>query len=286
MKESSICGIYCIEAIGGNPEKIGWKYVGQSVDCEERWPKHFRELKHQKHHSPKLQKYYDKYGKKVFKTYMVTTCDVKDLDFWEIWFVKTFDSYKHGFNCTAGGDRCCGENRKKSGTLQNVHTGEIVAFKGMSEFARENNLNEGHLSAVLSGDTKTIHGWILPENFKNLKKFKLIHKSGEVYEGNNIPYFCETHQIKTQSNIYKVISGERYSSQGWKLFQGRGKKYPGEDKQCSFSLMSPTGEIFQGKNQSSLAKKLKLSQGNISMLVAGKIKSYRGWKLNSKEALC
>ena len=46
MDKTKKSGIYCIENIVNHK-----KYIGQSIDVEERWKKHVSELKHGRHHN-------------------------------------------------------------------------------------------------------------------------------------------------------------------------------------------------------------------------------------------
>ena len=64
MQKERKSGIYCIENIITNK-----KYIGQSIDVNERWRKHISELNHNYHHNDYLQKAWNKYGEKGFKFY-------------------------------------------------------------------------------------------------------------------------------------------------------------------------------------------------------------------------
>lgn len=50
-------GIYCIKCLGNNQI-----YIGSSKNIKERWEKHISYLRARTHHSPYLQKSYNKYG--------------------------------------------------------------------------------------------------------------------------------------------------------------------------------------------------------------------------------
>jgi len=54
-----ISGVYKIQSIV-NPERV---YVGSAIDISHRWSEHLWQLKAKRHHSLKLQRHYDKYGK-------------------------------------------------------------------------------------------------------------------------------------------------------------------------------------------------------------------------------
>lgn len=84
----------------------GKKYIGQTVDIEHRIKRHFLELQKGEHHSTKLQRAFDKYGKdnfeieysqKQFKTY-------EDLLIAQKEEIDKFNSYENGYNQTRGGE--------------------------------------------------------------------------------------------------------------------------------------------------------------------------------------
>jgi group I intron endonuclease len=86
----NILGIYQIQSIS-HPERC---YIGSSVNIKERWRLHLKDLKNNKHHSSKLQRHYNKYGKDDLVFSVLVTCE-KDqliqfeqyhLDFYHPWF--------------------------------------------------------------------------------------------------------------------------------------------------------------------------------------------------------
>ena len=68
------CGIYKIQSII-KPERI---YIGSTVDFIDRRKGHLFNLRHNNHHSPKLQHHYSKYGERDLKFSLILSCD-KDL---------------------------------------------------------------------------------------------------------------------------------------------------------------------------------------------------------------
>lgn len=71
--------------------KINGKYyIGQSVDTERRRQEHFKPYRRNKAPEKDRPLYQDikKYGKDNFKFEVIKECDVKDLDKWEIYYLK------------------------------------------------------------------------------------------------------------------------------------------------------------------------------------------------------
>lgn len=95
----NIPGIYKIES-KVHPERI---YIGSAINIEERWRLHIYFLKRNKHHSSKLQRHYNKYGKIDLRFSILLGCDKDDLLINEQFFLDSLNPY---FNvCKIAGSR-------------------------------------------------------------------------------------------------------------------------------------------------------------------------------------
>lgn len=136
-------GIYCIENIETNK-----KYIGQSIDINERWRKHLGELNHNKHHNDYLQKAWNKYGNDGFTFYVLEYCEENNLDEKEIYYINLYNTT----------DRECGYNLKSGGKMYSHHTDEI-----------KNKISESNKQAYLNQDLRNIRSidalnqWSNPE---------------------------------------------------------------------------------------------------------------------------
>lgn len=84
------------------------KYIGKTTDIKHRLESHFSDLKNNKHHSIKLQRAYNKYGKDNFEI-SYKEVEVKDndaLSILELQEIEKFNSYNNGYNMTLGGEGC------------------------------------------------------------------------------------------------------------------------------------------------------------------------------------
>lgn len=61
----------------------GKRYIGSAVNFSKRFTRHKYELKRKEHHSPKLQRAWDKHGEAAFKFLPILTCQTSMLDFYE-----------------------------------------------------------------------------------------------------------------------------------------------------------------------------------------------------------
>lgn len=81
------------------------RYVGQTTNFTRRKGEHFSKLEYNEHPNPKLQNAYNKYGKENFIIQKICFDDItkEELDDWEIYYIKKYNSYNNGYNLTEGG---------------------------------------------------------------------------------------------------------------------------------------------------------------------------------------
>lgn len=96
-------GIYAIQ------NKINKKmYIGMTTDFKDRIEYHLWELRNNKHHSIKLQRAFNKYGEDNFEYYVLE--EMKEstsnqLAEKERDYIKKYDTYNNGYNCSLGGEK-------------------------------------------------------------------------------------------------------------------------------------------------------------------------------------
>lgn len=81
----------------------GARYVGSSVEIEKRWKQHKIQLVSDSHHSVKLQKAWNKYGRNAFKWEIIEVIDDptnSTLTEREQYWIDKYDSYHNGYNDT------------------------------------------------------------------------------------------------------------------------------------------------------------------------------------------
>lgn len=79
----------------------GKKYVGQSIDIEERWKRHICASKKSEFH---IHRAIRKYGIDNFDFSILEECPVDKLDEREIYWISELDTYNNGYNMTLGGE--------------------------------------------------------------------------------------------------------------------------------------------------------------------------------------
>lgn len=99
-------GIYLITNIVNNK-----KYVGQSINIQQRWKQHIYYLNNNKHSNRHLQGAWNKYGESNFTFSILESCDQQDAAFLnarEKFWIQEFDSYNNGYNLDLGGQGSSG----------------------------------------------------------------------------------------------------------------------------------------------------------------------------------
>lgn len=85
--------------------KINHKlYIGQTVkSLAQRKADHYYLLRHNKHHSYKLQKEWNFYGEENFFIEILEECPVELLNEKEEHYIQFYNSFEEGYNCNLGG---------------------------------------------------------------------------------------------------------------------------------------------------------------------------------------
>ena len=78
-----------------------------------------------------------------------------------------------------------------------------------------------------------------------------------------------------------VLSGKRKSHKGWTLPDTKiyGYELRTTKIEREFTIQRPDGIIITGKNVTKFCLQNNLNSGNIIMVLNGKYKSYKGWRL-------
>lgn len=94
-----LSGIYQIQS-KCKPERF---YIGSSFYINRRWWKHLRDLELNKHHSIKLQRHYNKYGKSDLQFSVLLICSKDSLIRIEQYFIDYYDPWfnecKFAYSC-------------------------------------------------------------------------------------------------------------------------------------------------------------------------------------------
>lgn len=156
----ALTGIYKIQS-KINPDRI---YIGSSVNIDRRWKDHLKLLRKKKHHSPQMQKHFNKYGITDLEFSVIFECNNESLIIMEQQFLENCNPY---FNTSSiAGSPMAGlkHSEKAKKKISNTLKGRIF-----SEEHRE-NLSTSRRTNPNQRYTKEIREKISQANIQNGNK--------------------------------------------------------------------------------------------------------------------
>lgn len=151
-------GIYQIKNLTNNK-----KYIGQSVDIEQRWRGHKCELNNNQHWNDHLQKSWNKYGCENFEFSILEECDVSKLDELESQYISLYNTTdsNYGYNIEIGGNagkRVSDKTRRKISEHHADVSGEKNPFYGKKHTEESINKYLSH-SNYINRKVKGENSW-------------------------------------------------------------------------------------------------------------------------------
>lgn len=120
-------GIYKIENLIN-----GKVYIGQSINIEERWQSHLRDLRKNKHHNQHLQYSFNKYLECNFTFEIIELCDIEELSTKEYIWMNKYNSYNehygYNINLPTNDKRLTNYSLKKNPTDKGYLKEELVSY--------------------------------------------------------------------------------------------------------------------------------------------------------------
>jgi group I intron endonuclease len=150
---SDVCGIYCIR------NKINYKkYIGQSINCRERMTEHKRQLRKNIHENEYLQRSWNKYGAENFEFFIISECEMFDLDKLETDLIEKLFSHikKWGYNVEMGGNKPPSPKGKPKSDAWYINQRKAKLGHDVSEETRR-KISEVQIGKTKSQKTKDKH---------------------------------------------------------------------------------------------------------------------------------
>lgn len=234
-----ISGVYKISSLC-KPERC---YIGSSKDIHKRWDCHLREFKKQKHHSVKLQRHYDKYGKNDLVFSIIIGCEKDELIQTEQYFIDVYNPYFNGMKKAGsnGGFKHTEEAKQKISDAfkgeknPNYHREFTPEHrKRIGEARKGKSSNKGYkwteeqrenLSKALTGRLSPHKGYQITEETRKkqseAKKGKIPWNKGKKY-----PHKGYTPSEETKEKLRKASTGRTHTEETKrKMSEARSKYY-------------------------------------------------------------
>lgn len=136
MSQRKICGVYKITHIAS-----GKSYIGISKDVNRRWAQH-KSFINTNSRKNAIYSAIRKHGVEAFSWQIIEQCDIDELEVRECHWIAVFDTFRNGYNLTAGGEYnkvFSDETRKKmseshKGKKQSNELIEKRTVKGVKHF--------------------------------------------------------------------------------------------------------------------------------------------------------
>ena len=270
-------GIYRIQnTINGN------SYIGSAVVVQKRWNVHNHDLKKNKHHSPHLQRAYNKYGVDAFNWYVLEL--VRD----ENKLIEREQHYIDELNpeyniCKIAGSR-----------LGMKHTDEakkkIIEARIGRKRTKESRLKQSRSIAAAGGS----HFKGKTHSKETRRKLSEAHKGKNLGEEN--PFYGKTHTDEFKEKMREFRTGNKASDEtkakmsamrkgeGNSMF---GKTHKSESiKKMSVPVTQYTKDsifVKEWMSATEAAKSLEKSSGNITSCARGKLPTAYGFIWKYKE---
>lgn len=176
-----------------NTKNLKW-YIGSCLDMKDRFERHRYYLRHNMHHSDKLQRAYNLYGEDTFEVqvlYFLSNQELKDRFTLEQQYIEKYNSVKEGYNmlekCVYVDNFSLSETAREHflayiKTLEmsviaiNRSTGQIDnTFESITKAAEYYHTSTSNISRVCKGTLKYIkdHVFVYTKDFDSTKDYKV-----------------------------------------------------------------------------------------------------------------
>ena len=193
-------------------------YIGSTFDLKDRITRHLYYLKHNCHHSQKLQRSFNKYGIDNFQLVILQNCNnfsSEDLTSTEEKYIKLFNSFKNGYNMT---DVCSTYYKFK---LSEDQINKSIKNKKIPVVVLDKNNNfikeyESVIAAAkdLKSESTNISQACNRKNNRTVRGFVLVYKS----EYDPTFDYTYTRTKKSSNHIQKIKRAAKNNSRNRKVY--------------------------------------------------------------------
>lgn len=279
-------------------------YIGQTIQgLGKRIGQHLKESKNDKHNKPFLNAI-KKYGIENFEWSIIDKAlNFEELDEKEIYWIKIYDSLTpNGYNILGGGQnnrivseestKRISEGLKKSGKWQKILNSEEHKKKIRVNFIEHNKgkkFTEEHKNKI---SQKNGHR-LIEQNKNNSKSWILVDEKNNIFNIKNLHDFCQQNNLKIHFFTYMT----RHTTKNIKRYNGYYCFLDTQQTEHEILTKCQEYDAFNiemvklydiekklvidilKNNLSKFCKENNLDRSNMTKVINGKLKSYRGIKL-------
>jgi len=213
MSQSKICGVYKITHIAS-----GKSYIGISKDVHRRWTQHKSWVNTGARRSA-IYSAMQKYGIDAFSWQIIEECSKDDLEMREQHWIAVFDTFRNGYNLTAGGEynkEVSEESRKRmsdshKGKKQPQELIEKRVKRGSEHFAYGKQRDEATRQKISQSLTGKKHS----EETKAKRSKALVGRkmSKEAVEKSKIARTGMKFSEQARKNLSEAHKGNKHSEE-------------------------------------------------------------------------
>jgi group I intron endonuclease len=221
-------GVYCITNLIDNK-----KYIGSSINIQQRFYQHNGKLKKNNHENCHLQKAFNKYGESNFIFKILEKADNQDLLAVEQKYIDLHTAYikDTGYNKNKFADANRNQPRGEASPNAKIYKlispdGKLIKIRGLKEFCLKKNLDRRQLQRVLGGKYYQHKGWRkyskselnkkIPNNLFTQKNRTLLNPQNKIIKFSNLREFCRDNDLY-RIYVSKLLKGEINEYKGWKV---------------------------------------------------------------------
>lgn len=285
-------------------------YIGSSKDLYGRRDGHMSGLRNQKHGNHYLQNAWNKYKEDDFVFIAIEWCAedlliTKEQEYLDLYApynrdigynicpkayskrgVKASEETKKRQSVARKGKKMPDTVRKAFAEYRRIHgaanardfsivspSGELFMGKNITRFEKQHGINKGLLGDVVRGKSKTAIGWHLLD-YKAREPYRILNPKGELVEieYGKLESFAKNNHLSAQ-NLRRVMRKARTHHRGWSH----------TDNSHHYVTLVNENHIEKVNRYYLIEfeKSNNLGRSNLCSLIKGKLKSFKGWTLES-----
>lgn len=256
-------------------------YVGKTTrTLEQRKKEHYwQTIKAEYKFGRALQKY----PESTWEWSILAEVDVKELEDYEIFFIKDLDTFKNGYNTLSGDTWKNTGNPRHNSVIYTLWHPEHGEVSGTIGELKQISASFGHLQELIRGERLHIDGYLLPENkdrHKDIfKKYDFYHPDHGVITCTAVELFENYKQYFNTKECYVYnLTGKKVKLYfGWCLAENKDKYDDLTDTSAYLTLTHEEHGTLTLK-KSEWKKRFNLLDSAMTNLKNGNYKSSRGWR--------